>query len=62
MKYIDSKSILINDSIPLYNADGSQESYEPNLNIVETIHSGGRYKIKAKWKRIQLALSSYAIR
>lgn len=55
MKYIDSKSILINDSIPLYNADDSQESYEPNLNIVETIHTT---KLKQNGKEYELNLAS----
>lgn len=55
MKYIDSKSILINDSIALYNADGSQESYEPRLNIVETIHFT---KLKQNGKEYELNLAS----
>ena len=55
MKYIDSKSILINDSIALYNSDGSQDSYEPHLNIVETIHFT---KLKKNGKEYELNLAS----
>lgn len=55
MKYIDSKSILINDSIALYHADGSQDSYESDLNIVETIHFT---KLKQNGKEYELNLAS----
>ena len=39
MKYIDSKSMLIDENIALYNADGSQDQYKPDCNTVILISS-----------------------
>ena len=54
MKYIDSKSILINDNIALYNADGSQEEYVPFGDTVRFIHS---QKLKHNNKKYELYLA-----
>lgn len=55
MKYIDSKSILINDSITLYNADGSQEEYMPCGDAVRLIHS---QRMERNGKEYELNLAS----
>lgn len=58
MKYIDSKSILINNSITLYNADGSQEEYVPCGDAVRLIHS---QRMERNGKEYELNLASNTI-